>query len=108
MATADEVAEVRRNVDEPDDARFGPQVIAGLVDGLGVLRTSATIWRWKAAEYHKMVNISEAGSNHALSDLYSHALEMAKMYEGLAAGEDTSSDSVGSGGRAKVYVIDRE
>lgn len=105
MATSDQVAEVRRNTDETDESRYQNPVLAPLVDSIGVLRTSAMVWRWKAAEYAKMVNVSEAGSSHSLGDLYDNAINMAKQFDALAEAEEVAPAS--TGGRAKVHVIDR-
>lgn len=106
MATAGEIAEVRRNTDEPDENRYQNPSISGLIDSVGILRASATVWRWKAAEYAKMVDVSEAGSSQKLSDLYDNAVGMVKEYDTLANESETVDTS--AGGRAKVYVIDRE
>jgi hypothetical protein len=105
MATADELAEVRRNTDEPTEDRYPHPTLLGLIDSVGILRTSAVVWRWKAAEYAKMVDVSEAGSSQKLSDLYNNAIGMAKQFDSLADASETSSTS--TRGRAQVYVIDR-
>lgn len=100
MATDLEIADVRQNVDEPRDSQdYTNTVISVLVDDLGVNGASAEIWRKKAASYAKLVNVSEAGSSHAFSDLQDNALKMAKEYEAKSTGSTV--------GRAKVKVIER-
>lgn len=106
MANADAIAEVRRNTDEPDETRYPNTTVSTIIDSSSILRASASIWRWKAAEYAKMVDVAEAGSSHALSDLYDNAMRMVEHFESLAAVDETAVSS--TGGRAKVHVIDRE
>src|SRR6266540_533220 len=98
MATPDQIAEVRSNTHEPDASKgFSDLVVGELIDGNGVIGTSAIIWRKKAAIYADMVNMSEAGSSVALGDLQKKALEMAKLYEEVA----------GQSGRSAMRVIQR-
>jgi hypothetical protein len=107
VADASQVAEVRSNTNEPSDSEdYTNTIVETLVDALGVNGASATIWRRKAAKYASLVDVSEAGSSHALGDLQKKALDMALMYEGLAADEVGSTG--GATGRVRVHVIDRE
>ena len=96
MAGTEDVRQLRQNVDEPTDETWDDDELGALIDGLGLARASSEIWRRKAAAYAKLVDVSEAGSSHAFSDLHKNALAMAKMY-----------DSAHSGGRARVSVIER-
>lgn len=107
MADAGQVAEVRSNTDEPKDSEdFTNTILEGLIDAHGVNGASAIVWRRKAAKYAELVNVSEAGSSHALGDLQKKALDMATLYEGLAQSEVGTTG--GATGRARVHVIDRE
>lgn len=107
MADASQVAEVRSNTDEQSDSDdYTNTIVETLVDALGVNGASATIWRRKAAKYAQLVDVSEAGSSHALGDLQRKALDMATLYEELAANEVGTTG--GATGRVRVHVIDRE
>lgn len=92
MATADDIAVVRLNVDEPTDTMYSDSVIAGLIDSGSVASASATIWRWKAASYAKLVNVSEAGASHSNSDLSKNALAMAAKFAAEVAVVVPASD----------------
>lgn len=114
MIDASEIAEVRRNSDVPLDGSFGAvytdDLISEIVEGTGINRASAIIWREKAASYAKMVDVNESGSSRSFSDLSKNALAMAKEFEAAAerAGEpggDTGTVEVSE--RAKVRIIER-
>jgi hypothetical protein len=101
MATTSEIAEVRQNVDEPTDQSFTDNYISDLVDEHGINGTSAIIWRKKAGDLAKLVNVSEAGASHSFSDLHRNALAMAKVYE-------DKDSQVESSDRARVKTIARD
>jgi hypothetical protein len=105
MATTSEIADVRLNVDEETDQTWDDDAIGLLVDADGVNGTSAIIWRQKAARWAKLVDVSEAGSSHAFSDLHAKAIAMAEKFDALSAAEGGVDGTLG---RAKVKVIDRE
>jgi len=105
MADVTEVAEVRKNTDEPDEDPYGDLYIDGLIDALGVAGASATLWRKKAASYAKMVNVQEAGSSHAFSDLLKNALQMVDVWQ---SSSDAEAEIAGASGRAVVKVIIRD
>jgi hypothetical protein len=107
VATPVQVADVRENTAEPTATRWQDDDIELLIDDMGVLLTSATIWRKKAANYAHLVNVSEAGSSHNYSDLYKNALAMEKRFTELAAAEAGSTGSEGRG-HAKVRSIVRD
>jgi hypothetical protein len=90
MASADELGSLRRATDTlTTDPVYTDGLVSSLIDSLGVNGTAAVIWREKAAKYASMVNTTEAGSSRSMSDLYTHAVEMASMYTRLAASEET-------------------
>lgn len=105
MATQPEIDEVRANTDEPTDKNWSDLGLGELVDSNGVNGASSIIWRRKAASYAKLVDTSEAGASHAFSDLHKNALEMADRFELLSISD---GGALGTTGRAKVHVIDRE
>lgn len=80
MASSDDIAIVRKNVDEPTEATYSDEWIDKLIDATSVVGASAKIWEEKAATYAGLVNTSEAGASHAFSDLHKNALNMAKAY----------------------------
>lgn len=81
MATVDEIAEVRRNVNEPTQDIYTDDTINNLINSLGMAGASAKIWREKAARYSELVNASESGASHAYSDLHRAALAMAADWD---------------------------
>lgn len=82
MATVDEVASVRLNINEPTQSPFTDLFVAALIDDLGSIEAaSASAWRAKAASYANLVNETEAGTSHAFSDLHKNALAMAAAFD---------------------------
>jgi len=89
MASADELAALRRASDLTDDDEvYTDGLITPLIDSLGVNGAAAVVWREKAGKYSALVNTTEAGSSRSMSDLYQHAKEMAEMYARLADEEE--------------------
>lgn len=89
MATPDQIAELRRLINEPTNTEPWTDTVLGVrIDAhTGTLSAlAATIWREKAASYAGMVDIKEGNSDRKLSQLHKQALEMANH---LGGGEDT-------------------
>jgi len=108
MASPSEIAQVRINTDLVNqDEPWDDDAIGAMIDqGLSVTRTSAELWRRKAAGVSGLVSMSEAGASHSFSDLQDQYLTMAKMYDDMAA--TAEADITGGGtGRVKINVIDR-
>jgi hypothetical protein len=83
MATAEQIAELRRMVSEPLDGSTWTDEVLGtrIDDAQGDLNTVASgVWEEKAATYSEMVDISEAGSSRKNSQLMGNALKMAGFY----------------------------
>lgn len=81
MATADELAALRRAVDEPTNADpYSDTYLNFMIDALGVDPAASVIWTNKAAQYASLVNVSESGSSRSLSDLHKNALAMAERF----------------------------
>lgn len=83
MASAEQIAELRRMISEPENtAPWDDQTLGDLIDenqnDLNV--TAAAIWQEKASTYSEMVDISEAGSSRKNSQLMGNALKMAGYY----------------------------
>lgn len=83
MASAGDIATVRRNVNESTTVIYSDGTIGTYIDANGVTGASAIIWREKAARYSELVNVSESGASHSYSDLYKAALAMASKYESI-------------------------
>lgn len=60
------------------------------------------VWQSKAAQYSTIVDVAESGSSRKMSDLFNHALQMAKYHGGTEA--DTGPDA----GRTRIARIVRE
>jgi len=104
VASVQEIAEVRYNTNEPNDAEpFTDVVVSDLIDAGGVNSASAVIWRRKAASASDYVDVTEAGSSHKFSDLQDNYLEMAKLFDEADAGSPEAEAEI----RAKVKIIDR-
>lgn len=85
MATVDQIAALRRMVDDVsapqayDDATLDLYI----TDNGDDLRAAAgAIWREKAASYVALVDTQEGTSRRALSDMLEHALKAAEAFEG--------------------------
>lgn len=81
MASASDIAEVRRNTHESTDHNYSDTEISDIIDAEGVAGAIAKIWREKAARYAEMVNVSESGASHSYSDLHRAALRMAEDWD---------------------------
>lgn len=93
MADASDIAEVRSNVDEPDDSNgFTDAIIGALIDADGVAGASAKIWYRKAATFASSVDVTEAGASHKNSDIHKNMLTMAKVYDTFGEGTTVISD----------------
>lgn len=94
MATEDELAQLRRMVDDvssPQD--YTDEVLSAYVEANGgdLRSAAASIWREKAAKYVKLVDVQEGTSRRSLSAMLDHALAMAKDLEGTEVPGESSS-----------------
>ena len=103
MATASQILTLREYVDEPTTDTYTDVRLGELIDAGSVNRAASTIWASKAAKASALVNVSEGSSSRSLSDVYSHALEMARYWGGLADNED-GGDRVMKPGRTRAIV----
>lgn len=104
MATADQLAFVRRNAAlAADDATYTDEVLGAMIDASGTDDTVASIWEAKAATYTTSVDVTEAGASHKFSDVYKNAMAQAAYWRKKVA--DTAEEAVG--GRVKVRKIER-
>lgn len=90
MATVEDVLLVKRNTDS-GGGWTDEQIAAALDTGLSVRAVTHQIWTSVAAESAALVNVSEAGSSRALSDIHKNALTMAKFWDPVAELTEQSS-----------------
>jgi hypothetical protein len=94
MATADEIAELRRLIAEPTDAapytdaELGARIDVAAELGADIRTLAASIWREKAASYAALVDVQEGNSKRTLSQLQEQALRMAGSLDGAVADEE--------------------
>jgi hypothetical protein len=105
MATAEEIAYVRRNAAlANNDATWTDAVIGALVDAEGTDVAIATVWEAKAASYVTAVDVTEAGASHKFSDVYKNAVAMAAYWRKRTDAEAEAEDL---SGRVRVQKIVR-
>lgn len=82
MATPEEIASLRRMVDQPaNEEPYTDEVLSDLIDSSVSLDAAAgQVWQEKAAAVWELVNTSESGSSRSLSDIHKAALAQAKFY----------------------------
>lgn len=81
MATAAEVAALRANTGQSNDDVYTDPELAEIIDNLGsVEAASAEVWSQLAAEYAKLVDTKEAGTEHKWSTLLTNALKMEERF----------------------------
>lgn len=98
--TTDQLAQLRRMVDESDDANgyTDALLLAGVeaffADGAYNLRGyAASIWEEKATKVAELVRVSESGSSRDMQQVFDHYMALATRF----------GSSNGSGGTATVY-----
>lgn len=99
MASTSDIAEVRLSTDEPTETPYDDTFVGSLIDTYGVAGACSRIWDSKAAAAAKLVNVSEAGASHAMSDRFKNFSAMAKEW----AGKETEASS----GRIRVKTSSR-
>lgn len=104
MATAEQIKEVRLNINEPSDALFDDVTVSGWIDStVSLEEASAEGWLKKASVYADLANVSEAGASHAYGELYKNALVMRGIWADKAEALTVSVTS----GRTRVRKIER-
>lgn len=94
MASVSDIAEVRRNTNEPTAATYTDAMIGSFVDSLGVAGASAKIWGEKAGVYAELADVTEAGASHKFSDLHRNALNMETYWSTLTVTATSSRPKV--------------
>lgn len=104
MATIQEqIADVREMIGETimpglsaSDTLFTDERITSWIEGTSSLEGAALRgWRAKAAHYANLVNVVDGAASREFSDLLDNALNMIKMYQGLAKGPAFGRTRVG-------------
>lgn len=82
MASAEQIAELRRKIAEPDATTYSDAVLGVRIDEASndINNVAYDIWQEKAAMYADLVDISEAGSSRKNSQLHANALKMAHYF----------------------------
>lgn len=85
MAAVSDIADVRLRTDEPSEtSTFTDEYIGSLIDTSGVAEAIAGIWDAKAAKAAKLVNVTEAGARHDMSNQFNQAQKMANEWRSRA------------------------
>lgn len=93
MATNEELAALRRMVDEPTTDTYSDEALLALIDGSASLDAAAAqVWREKAAAASTYVNVSESGSSRSMQQVHQNSLAMAEFYGGRAGDVGTTAD----------------
>jgi methyl coenzyme M reductase alpha subunit len=102
VATPDQVAQLRRYVDEPTEDTYTDVVLSSRIDtATSVEALASIIWLEKAAAYARLVDMQEGSSRRSLSQLQAAAMRMSTQFAG---GSDTV---VSSGSRTTTRAIER-
>lgn len=92
MATAAEVAALRANTGQADDTIYTDPELAAIIDSLGsVEAASAEVWSQLAAQYAKLVDTKEAGTEHKWSTLLTNALTMSDRFANKIPDDGTTT-----------------
>lgn len=86
MATTEQIAELRRYINEPDDtAPWTDGELSSRIDGYeGTLQgLASTLWAEKAASYSELTDVREGNSQRSLSKLHQQALLMSTHYQSV-------------------------
>ena len=59
-------------------------------------RAAVEAWRWKAAKYAGLVDVTEGNASRAMSDLQDHALSMVLHFEKSRTGPTEGRTRIGS------------
>lgn len=65
-------------------------------------RAAVEGWRWKAAKYASLVDVTEGNASRAMSDMQAHALQMIKHFAGSSSGPTEGRTRIGRI-RRRVY-----
>lgn len=90
MATTEQIQLVKDGL-PPEAASLGwtdVKIAAQIDSGLSPIKTIRSFWAFRVAQTSDFVNISESGSSRTMEDVWKHAMEMLKYWDGRVAKED--------------------
>ena len=95
MASAEDIQWVKDNL-PPEAASHGwdNAKIDEAIDAETRTRAVRAYWSFRVAQTNELVSINESGSSRNLEDVWKHALEMLKYWDGRVAQEDDSNGVV--------------
>ncbi len=102
MATSEQIAELRRLINESTTEVYSDGMLGTLIDSLGVNTAARNLWREKTARYADLVNVTEGNSKREMSTLHKHALDMVTYFDTVV-----SADVVAVTRRAGTRAIER-
>jgi len=87
VATPDQIAALRRLINEPDATTYTDAVLSTRLDAIAgdANALASVIWREKAATYAGLIDVQEGNSVRKMSQLYAQAVKMADVFDGGAA-----------------------
>lgn len=101
MATAAEIAEVRVNTQELNEAPpYTNEFIGDLIDAYGVTEAEHKIWISKRNTVANLVDISEGGSSRKNSQLF-------ESYSKIVAGYETDGGGIAGKRAPRTRAIER-
>ena len=103
MATAEQIAELRALINEPDNTEPFTDTYLGLLldkESGNTNRAASAVWRSKASSYAELVDVQEGSSKRSLSNLYKQALAMAEHYQS-EGGDDGPGGVLGRSSRTR-------
>lgn len=82
---------------ELEDTLFTNDRLKLLIEGAGgsLERAAYDAWREKAGKYAGLVSVTEGAASREMTELYSNALEMVKLYSRSSAGPTEGRARVG-------------
>lgn len=95
---------LRLYIDDPlpmdgiSDPMFSDDELQSILDAAmqNPERAAVEGWRWKAAKYASMVDVTEGNSSRAMSDLQEHAMGMIRHFEGSTTGPTEGRTRIGT------------
>lgn len=92
MASAADIAWVQSNLPlEAEALGWTTERIGEAIDAETKVKAVRAFWAFRVAQTNEFVNISESGSSRSMEDVWKHALEMLKYWDGRSDDEDTSN-----------------
>lgn len=95
--SADQLAQLRRMIDEADDAGgYTDDILRALAEAYFVngaydlRRIAGSVWEEKATQAAELVNTSESGSSRSMSQVFDHYMALAKAFGSSTGNGDTA------------------